>query len=133
MLACHTSGNMVKTLPDSVAFLFSNTPSAYSFKLFCFPCRLLVGAPREKAFPAQQANRTGGLYSCDIASPNTNCVRVKFDEESKFFGAFVLTCKLSDSSCLPFSVAVYQTVASRDLYITTFCIRVSCSLIAKAV
>ncbi|XP_066046032.1 integrin alpha-6 isoform X4 [Chamaea fasciata] len=43
---------------------------------------LLVGAPREKAFPAQQANRTGGLYSCDIASPNTNCMRVKFDEET---------------------------------------------------
>lgn len=75
---------------DSVAFLFSNIPSTYSFKLFCFPCRLLVGAPREKAFPAQQANRTGGLYSCDIASPNTNCIRVKFDEESKFFSAFVL-------------------------------------------
>ncbi|KAM7049143.1 integrin alpha-6 isoform 2-T2 [Acridotheres tristis] len=43
---------------------------------------LLVGAPREKAFPAQQANRTGGLYSCDIASPNTNCIRVRFDEET---------------------------------------------------
>uniref|UniRef100_A0A8C3UCY8 Integrin subunit alpha 6 n=1 Tax=Catharus ustulatus TaxID=91951 RepID=A0A8C3UCY8_CATUS len=43
---------------------------------------LLVGAPREKAFPTQQANRTGGLYSCDIASPNTNCIRVKFDEET---------------------------------------------------
>uniref|UniRef100_A0A8D2NKM5 Integrin subunit alpha 6 n=1 Tax=Zonotrichia albicollis TaxID=44394 RepID=A0A8D2NKM5_ZONAL len=74
--------NMVKTPPDSVAFLFSNIPSTYSFKLLCFPCRLLVGAPREKAFPAQQANRTGGLYSCDIASPNTNCLRVKFDEET---------------------------------------------------
>ncbi|KAF2985637.1 hypothetical protein EK904_012172 [Melospiza melodia maxima] len=44
--------------------------------------QLLVGAPREKAFPAQQANRTGGLYSCDIASPSTNCLRVKFDEET---------------------------------------------------
>ncbi|NXR97643.1 ITA6 protein, partial [Oxylabes madagascariensis] len=44
---------------------------------------LLVGAPREKAFPAQQANRTGGLYSCDIASPNTNCMRIKFDEERR--------------------------------------------------
>ncbi|XP_062354690.1 integrin alpha-6 isoform X4 [Cinclus cinclus] len=43
---------------------------------------LLVGAPREKAFPAQQANRTGGLYSCDIASPDANCIRVKFDEET---------------------------------------------------
>uniref|UniRef100_A0A8B9MVM9 Integrin subunit alpha 6 n=1 Tax=Accipiter nisus TaxID=211598 RepID=A0A8B9MVM9_9AVES len=43
---------------------------------------LLVGAPREKAFPSQQANRTGGLYSCDIASPNTRCTRVVFDEET---------------------------------------------------
>ncbi|NXV97304.1 ITA6 protein, partial [Calonectris borealis] len=43
---------------------------------------LLVGAPREKAFPSQQANRTGGLYSCDIASPNTHCTRVIFDEET---------------------------------------------------
>uniref|UniRef100_A0A8D0FFL6 Integrin alpha-6 n=1 Tax=Strix occidentalis caurina TaxID=311401 RepID=A0A8D0FFL6_STROC len=43
---------------------------------------LLVGAPREKAFPSQQANRTGGLYSCDIASPNTRCTRVIFDEET---------------------------------------------------
>uniref|UniRef100_U3JH55 Integrin subunit alpha 6 n=2 Tax=Ficedula albicollis TaxID=59894 RepID=U3JH55_FICAL len=79
---CPTSSNLVKTLLDSVAFLFSNIPSTYSFKLFCFPCRLLVGAPREKAFPAQQANRTGGLYSCDIASPNTNCIRVRFDEDT---------------------------------------------------
>ncbi|OXB77987.1 UNVERIFIED_CONTAM: hypothetical protein H355_009558 [Colinus virginianus] len=43
---------------------------------------LLVGAPREKAFPSQQANRTGGLYSCDITSPNTRCTRVVFDEDT---------------------------------------------------
>ncbi|KAI6065073.1 Integrin alpha-6 isoform X1 [Aix galericulata] len=43
---------------------------------------LLVGAPREKAFPSQQANRTGGLYSCDITSSNTHCTRVVFDEET---------------------------------------------------
>ncbi|XP_051479111.1 integrin alpha-6 isoform X4 [Apus apus] len=43
---------------------------------------LLVGAPREKAFPSQQANRTGGLYSCDITSPNARCTRVIFDEET---------------------------------------------------
>ncbi|KAM6396974.1 integrin alpha-6 isoform 2-T2 [Pluvialis apricaria] len=43
---------------------------------------LLVGAPREKAFPSQQANRTGGLYSCDITSPNTRCTRVIFDEHT---------------------------------------------------
>uniref|UniRef100_A0A8B9ZND6 Integrin subunit alpha 6 n=1 Tax=Anas zonorhyncha TaxID=75864 RepID=A0A8B9ZND6_9AVES len=44
--------------------------------------QLLVGAPREKAFPSQQANRTGGLYSCDITSSNTRCTRVVFDEET---------------------------------------------------
>ncbi|XP_048724502.1 integrin alpha-6 isoform X3 [Caretta caretta] len=43
---------------------------------------LLVGAPREKAFPSQQANRTGGLYSCDITSPETLCTRVFFDENA---------------------------------------------------
>ncbi|XP_014809938.1 PREDICTED: integrin alpha-6 isoform X2 [Calidris pugnax] len=43
---------------------------------------LLVGAPREKAFPSQQANRTGGLYSCDITSQNTDCKRIKFDEKT---------------------------------------------------
>ncbi|KAM6268921.1 integrin alpha-6 [Porphyrio hochstetteri] len=43
---------------------------------------LLVGAPREKAFPSQQANRTGGLYSCDITSSNTHCTRVIFDEDT---------------------------------------------------
>uniref|UniRef100_A0A8C8SN44 Integrin subunit alpha 6 n=1 Tax=Pelusios castaneus TaxID=367368 RepID=A0A8C8SN44_9SAUR len=43
---------------------------------------LLVGAPREKAFPTQRANRTGGLYSCDITSPETSCIRVQFDEEA---------------------------------------------------
>ncbi|XP_019409763.1 PREDICTED: integrin alpha-6 isoform X2 [Crocodylus porosus] len=42
---------------------------------------LLVGAPREKAFPAQQANRTGGLYRCDIIS-ETYCTRVMFDEKT---------------------------------------------------
>ncbi|XP_006116533.2 integrin alpha-6 isoform X1 [Pelodiscus sinensis] len=41
---------------------------------------LLVGAPRDKAFPSQQANRTGGLYSCDITTPETQCTRVLFDE-----------------------------------------------------
>ncbi|XP_024066389.1 integrin alpha-6 isoform X4 [Terrapene carolina triunguis] len=43
---------------------------------------LLVGAPRERAFPSQQANRTGGLYSCDITSPETHCTRVLFDENA---------------------------------------------------
>ncbi|XP_015145127.3 integrin alpha-6 isoform X1 [Gallus gallus] len=43
---------------------------------------LLVGAPREKAFPSQQANRTGGLYSCDITSSDTRCTRVVFDEDT---------------------------------------------------
>ncbi|KFP77818.1 Integrin alpha-6, partial [Acanthisitta chloris] len=43
---------------------------------------LLVGAPRAKAFPAQQANRTGGLFSCDIASQSTDCTRIRFDEKT---------------------------------------------------
>ncbi|XP_063174231.1 integrin alpha-6 isoform X1 [Candoia aspera] len=41
---------------------------------------LLVGAPRQKAFPSQQANRTGGLFSCDITTPDLPCTRIKFDE-----------------------------------------------------
>uniref|UniRef100_A0A670XWS7 Integrin subunit alpha 6 n=1 Tax=Pseudonaja textilis TaxID=8673 RepID=A0A670XWS7_PSETE len=41
---------------------------------------LLVGAPRQKAFPLQQANRTGGLFSCDIETPELPCTRIKFDE-----------------------------------------------------
>ncbi|XP_028605447.2 integrin alpha-6 isoform X2 [Podarcis muralis] len=43
---------------------------------------LLVGAPRERGFPSQLANRTGGLYSCDIATPNAKCTRIKFDEKA---------------------------------------------------
>uniref|UniRef100_A0A803SRU9 Integrin subunit alpha 6 n=1 Tax=Anolis carolinensis TaxID=28377 RepID=A0A803SRU9_ANOCA len=43
---------------------------------------LLVGAPRQKAFPTQLANRTGGLYSCDILTPDVPCTRIKFDEEA---------------------------------------------------
>ncbi|XP_072836166.2 integrin alpha-6 isoform X1 [Pogona vitticeps] len=43
---------------------------------------LLVGAPRQKAFPSQLANRTGGLYSCDIRSPDVPCIRVQFDEKA---------------------------------------------------
>ncbi|XP_040297055.1 integrin alpha-6 isoform X2 [Bufo bufo] len=39
---------------------------------------LLVGAPRTKAFPAQRANVSGGLFSCDITS-STPCSRVVFD------------------------------------------------------
>ncbi|XP_068101627.1 integrin alpha-6 isoform X2 [Hyperolius riggenbachi] len=40
---------------------------------------LLVGAPRARAFPAQKANVTGGLYYCDITSPAA-CQRVVFDD-----------------------------------------------------
>lgn len=98
MFAHQTSNNMVKAFPDSAAFLFSNTASADPLKLFLFPYRLLVGAPREKAFPSQQANRTGGLYSCDITSSDTGCTRVVFDEDSKFLSAFIM--QLSDFSDL---------------------------------
>uniref|UniRef100_A0A8D2NGT5 Integrin subunit alpha 6 n=1 Tax=Zonotrichia albicollis TaxID=44394 RepID=A0A8D2NGT5_ZONAL len=51
--------------------------------------QLLVGAPREKAFPAQQANRTGGLYSCDIASPNTNSDPRTESKEDQWMGVTV--------------------------------------------
>ncbi|XP_042317031.1 integrin alpha-6 isoform X3 [Sceloporus undulatus] len=43
---------------------------------------LLVGAPRQKAFPTQLANRTGGLYSCDILTPDVPCTRIRFDEKA---------------------------------------------------
>ncbi|KAM8933680.1 integrin alpha-6 [Pelodytes ibericus] len=41
---------------------------------------LLVGAPRTKAFPAQKANITGGLFSCDITSSSPTCTRIIFDD-----------------------------------------------------
>ncbi|XP_048339879.1 integrin alpha-6 isoform X2 [Sphaerodactylus townsendi] len=43
---------------------------------------LLVGAPRQRAFRTQQANRTGGLYSCDILLPDVPCTRIRFDERA---------------------------------------------------
>ncbi|XP_060113436.1 integrin alpha-6 isoform X1 [Heteronotia binoei] len=43
---------------------------------------LLVGAPRQRAFRTQLANRTGGLYSCDILLPDVPCTRIKFDERA---------------------------------------------------
>uniref|UniRef100_A0A8C0JV27 Integrin subunit alpha 6 n=1 Tax=Canis lupus dingo TaxID=286419 RepID=A0A8C0JV27_CANLU len=43
--------------------------------------RLLVGAPRAVALPLQRANRTGGLYSCDITSPGP-CTRIEFDNDA---------------------------------------------------
>ncbi|XP_007669419.1 integrin alpha-6 isoform X2 [Ornithorhynchus anatinus] len=42
---------------------------------------LLVGAPRAKALPQQKANRTGGLYSCDISS-SLECKRIEFDNDA---------------------------------------------------
>ncbi|XP_074071807.1 integrin alpha-6 isoform X1 [Macrotis lagotis] len=42
---------------------------------------LLVGAPRAKAFPLQKANRTGGLYSCDITIQEP-CRRIEFDNDA---------------------------------------------------
>lgn len=39
---------------------------------------LLVGAPTTKAFPAQKANVSGGLFACDITS-SSPCTRVVFD------------------------------------------------------
>uniref|UniRef100_A0A8C0E300 Integrin subunit alpha 6 n=2 Tax=Balaenoptera musculus TaxID=9771 RepID=A0A8C0E300_BALMU len=42
---------------------------------------LLVGAPRAVALPLQKANRTGGLYSCDITSRGP-CPRIEFDNDA---------------------------------------------------
>uniref|UniRef100_A0A8C9DUK8 Integrin alpha-6 n=1 Tax=Prolemur simus TaxID=1328070 RepID=A0A8C9DUK8_PROSS len=42
---------------------------------------LLVGAPRAEALPLQKANRTGGLYSCDITSRGP-CTRIEFDNDA---------------------------------------------------
>lgn len=42
---------------------------------------LLVGAPRAEALPLQKANRTGGLYSCDITSRGP-CTRIVFDNDA---------------------------------------------------
>lgn len=51
---------------------------------FCFVNRLLVGAPRAVALPLQRANRTGGLYECDITSEGP-CTRIEFDNNGVFF------------------------------------------------
>lgn len=59
--------------------------NAYSnLQILCFAHRLLVGAPRAVALPRQKANRTGGLYSCDITSRGP-CTRVEFDDDGVFF------------------------------------------------
>uniref|UniRef100_A0A673VTC6 Integrin subunit alpha 6 n=1 Tax=Suricata suricatta TaxID=37032 RepID=A0A673VTC6_SURSU len=42
---------------------------------------MLVGAPRAVALPLQKANRTGGLYSCDITSRGP-CTRIEFDNNT---------------------------------------------------
>ncbi|GAB1286425.1 Integrin alpha-6 [Apodemus speciosus] len=42
---------------------------------------LLVGAPRAEALPLQRANRTGGLYSCDITARGP-CTRIEFDNDA---------------------------------------------------
>lgn len=48
-----------------------------------FVNRVLVGAPRAVALPLQKANRTGGLYSCDITSRGP-CTRIEFDNDGMF-------------------------------------------------
>lgn len=48
---------------------------------YCFRCRLLVGAPRARALSGQKASVTGGLYSCDMSSPN--CRRITFDNSGE--------------------------------------------------
>lgn len=102
-----------------------------------FFCRLLVGAPREKAFPSQQANRTGGLYSCDITSPNTGCTRVVFDEESKSLSTSVLGClkQLPDFSHLLWCLSRGSLLDGCfcGVMYNFLCMRISCGLIAKMV
>ncbi|XP_034468695.1 integrin alpha-6b isoform X1 [Hippoglossus hippoglossus] len=42
---------------------------------------LLVGAPRAKAIKGQKSKVTGGLYSCDMSSSSTGCIRINFDND----------------------------------------------------
>lgn len=67
--------------------------------MLCFIHRLLVGAPRAVALPLQRANRTGGLYSCDITSQGP-CIRVEFDNDGML--TFFLV-PIANQSCCPLS------------------------------
>uniref|UniRef100_A0A2R8ZSC3 CD49 antigen-like family member F n=1 Tax=Pan paniscus TaxID=9597 RepID=A0A2R8ZSC3_PANPA len=58
-----------------VTFTGNLLPSLHSTQL------LLVGAPRAEALPLQRANRTGGLYSCDITARGP-CTRIEFDNDA---------------------------------------------------
>lgn len=62
---------------DSLRYIELTAP------ILCFVHRLLVGAPRAVALPLQRANRTGGLYSCDITSRDP-CTRIEFDNDGMF-------------------------------------------------
>ncbi|KAI7809076.1 putative integrin alpha-6, partial [Triplophysa rosa] len=42
---------------------------------------LLIGAPKARALSNQNANITGGLYSCDITTHPNDCRRVEFDND----------------------------------------------------
>lgn len=53
-----------------------------------------MGAPRAEALPLQRANRTGGLYSCDITSRGP-CTRIEFDND----GMFSLPCSFGQLIC----------------------------------
>ncbi|RXM27084.1 Integrin alpha-6 [Acipenser ruthenus] len=44
--------------------------------------RLLVGAPKAKSLPNQEANITGGLYSCQLNIQQDDCKRVMFDNDA---------------------------------------------------
>lgn len=45
----------------------------FIYVFFCY--RLLVGAPREKAEPKLEVNRTGDLYACPITTNPKDCIR----------------------------------------------------------
>lgn len=81
-------------------------------------CRLLVGAPRAKALSGQKAKVTGGLYSCDMSSPD--CSRVIFDDSGE----------ISAHTCaLPTCFWLFQTFYSNiSVTITSLCLFWSLSL-----
>ncbi|XP_048032685.1 integrin alpha-6 isoform X2 [Megalobrama amblycephala] len=48
-----------------------------------FLCRLLIGAPRAKALPVQNANISGGLYKCKFTTQSDECERIPVDMEAR--------------------------------------------------
>uniref|UniRef100_A0A671Z2D4 Integrin, alpha 6b n=1 Tax=Sparus aurata TaxID=8175 RepID=A0A671Z2D4_SPAAU len=70
---------------------------------------LLVGAPRAKALSGQMSKVTGGLYRCDIDSPD--CTRVDFDNEGEI--SLWCDCDRKTLSCKRSNVG--KPIESRDI------------------